>query len=110
MHVSRLLLPILLASVAVPMEARAQRVPGAEDAGDIIVTGSRIRQRPEDSALPLQIFSQDDLRRESINSPEQFIAFLTANGTGLDNLASNADVVSGHARGNNGASSANLRG
>ena len=35
---------------------------------------------------------------------------LTSNGNGLDNLASNADVVAGAARGNNGASSANLRG
>ncbi|HYD83763.1 MAG TPA: TonB-dependent receptor plug domain-containing protein, partial [Opitutus sp.] len=32
------------------------------------------------------------------------------NGNGLDNLASNADVVAGAARGNNGATSANLRG
>jgi len=35
---------------------------------------------------------------------------LNINGNGLDNLASNADVVAGQARGNNGTTSANLRG
>ena len=34
---------------------------------------------------------------------------VTTNGTGADNLSSNADVVSGQQRGNNGASFANLR-
>jgi iron complex outermembrane receptor protein len=38
------------------------------------------------------------------------ISSLSVNGNGLDNLASNADVVSGAARGNNGATAANLRG
>jgi len=88
--------------------ARAQTAAPEPEA--IIITGSRIKRVIEDSALPLQIFTTDDLRRESVNSPEQFIALLTANGNGLDNLASNGDVVSGAARGNNGASSANLRG
>ncbi len=83
---------------------------GLSEGEAIIVTGSRLRRNVEDSPLPLQIFAAEDLRRESINSPEQFIALLSSNGTGLDNLASNADVVSGQARGNNGASSANLRG
>lgn len=101
---------LLAGAMAGPALAQSQAAPPQADSSDtIIVTGSRIRQSPTDSALPLQIFSQADLRRESVNSPEQFIALLTANGNGLDNLASNADVVSGQARGNNGASSANLR-
>lgn len=84
----------------------------AEDEGKaIIVTGSRIKRDPRDSALPLDIITTDDLSRESINSPEQFISFLSTNGNGADNLASNSDVVSGAARGgNNGLSAANLRG
>jgi iron complex outermembrane receptor protein len=75
----------------------------------VVVTGSRIKRVIQDSPSPIQVFTPDVLERESINSPEQFISLLTANGNGLDNLASNADVVSGQARGNNGASSANLR-
>ena len=83
-----------------------------EDAGgrDILVTGSRIKQDPNDSALPLQIVTTQELQRNGIVSPEQLISFLAANGNGADNLASNSDVVSGAARGTNGLSAANLRG
>jgi len=77
---------------------------------DIIVTGSRIKQDPNNSALPLTIITNKDLSREGISSPEQLISFLANNGNGADNLASNSDVVSGAARGTNGLSAANLRG
>lgn len=77
---------------------------------DILVTGSRIRQDPNDSALPLQIITTQELQRNGIVSPEQLLSFLTANGSGADNLASNSDVVTAERRGNNGASFANLRG
>ena len=84
--------------------------PASADSDDrIIVTGSRIKRLIADSPVPISVFTQEDLRTQGISSPEQFVAFLTSNGNGLDNLASNADVVSGQARGNNGASSANLR-
>ncbi len=76
----------------------------------IVVTGSRIKQNPNKSALPLQIITSEELTREGINSAEQFISFLSTNGNGGDNLASNADVVDGQQRGNNGLSQANLRG
>ena len=78
--------------------------------GAILVTGSRIRRDPNDSPLPLQIVTTDEMERNGISNPEQLIAYLTTNGTAADNLASNADVVSGQQRGNNGASFANLRG
>lgn len=78
--------------------------------GAIIVTGSRIRQDPNRSALPLQIVTMDDLSREGISNPEQFISYLASNGNGADNLASNSDVISGAGRGANGLSAANLRG
>ena len=77
---------------------------------DILVTGSRIKQDPNNSALPLQIVTTQDLTREGINSPEQLISFLSTNGNGADNLASNGDVTSGAQRGTNGLSAANLRG
>lgn len=108
---------ILLAATCLTVPAFAQNeapatVDTAEDESTaIIVTGSRIKRDPKDSALPLDIITPEDLSRESINSPEQFISFLSTNGNGADNLASNSDVVSGAARGgNNGLSAANLRG
>lgn len=79
-------------------------------AEEIVVTGSRIKQDPTKSALPLQIITNEDLAREGISSPEQMLMQLSSNGTGADNLASNADVVSGAQRGTNGLSGANLRG
>ncbi|MCG2842514.1 TonB-dependent receptor [Sandaracinobacter sp. RS1-74] len=103
--------------LAAPVFAQASSVDTASvgtgasaDNELIIVTGSRIKRSIADSPVPLTIVTTDDLRREGINSPEQFISFLTSNGNGLDNLSSNADVVAGAARGNNGASAANLRG
>lgn len=80
------------------------------DTPEIIVTGSRIRRNPNDSALPLQIITTREIERNSISSTEQLIAYLPTNGTSPDNLASNTDVVSDQQRGNNGASFANLRG
>ena len=77
---------------------------------EILVTGSRIKQDPSRSALPLQVISTEDLTREGINSPEQLISYLASNGNGADNLASNSDVTSGAQRGTNGLSAANLRG
>ncbi len=88
----------------------AEAAEDDDDNDDILVTGSRIRQDPNASPLPLQIISNAELAREGIVSPEQFISYLSANGNGADNLASNADVVSGAQRGTNGLSAANLRG
>lgn len=109
-----------LAALAVAAPVAAQDTDGTsvtsapaaqtEEERSIIVTGSRIRQDPTRSALPLQVITTDDLTREGINSPEQLISYLSTNGNGADNLASNTDVTSGAQRGTNGLSAANLRG
>ena len=91
-----------------PVSAPAQEESSSDR--EILVTGSRIKQDPTKSALPLQIISNEDLTREGINSPEQLISFLSTNGNGADNLAANGDVTSGAQRGTNGLSAANLRG
>lgn len=110
----------MIASAGLPAVALAQDAPATlpptaadednADNRDILVTGSRIRRDPNDSALPLQIVTTEELSREGISSPEQFISFLSTNGNGADNLASNSDVTSGAQRGTNGLSAANLRG
>jgi iron complex outermembrane receptor protein len=74
------------------------------------ITGSSIKRIATEGALPLQVITREELEQQGILSAEQLISVININGNGLDNLASNADVVSGQARGNNGASSANLRG
>jgi iron complex outermembrane recepter protein len=107
-----LLMATCLTVPAFAQEAPAPATPQAaeEEGGTIVVTGSLIRRNPNDSALPLTVITNEEIAREGINSPEQLIALLSTNGNGADNLASNADVVSGAQRGTNGLSSANLRG
>jgi len=123
-------------AAGMPFAASAQTVPGAttqeaatptgaatpivdssssakasgKDSGEVVITGSRIRQNPNNSSLPLQIITTQEIQRNGIASPEQLISFLTDNGNSSDNLASNSDVVTAERRGNNGASYANLRG
>ena len=74
------------------------------------ITGSSIKRIASEGALPVQIVTRAELERQGIVTAEQLILQLNINGNGLDNLAGNADVVSGAARGNNGSTSANLRG
>jgi iron complex outermembrane receptor protein len=95
---------------ATPTQGASAVDPTPNAQGEILVTGSRIKQDPNNSALPLQIITTQELTRNGISSPEQLISFLTTNGSGADNLSSNADVTSGAQRGTNGLSSANLRG
>ena len=75
-----------------------------------VVTGSLIKRIAGESALPVQTITIEEIEQQGITSAEQLIMSMNINGSGLDNLASNADVVSGAARGNNGATAANLRG
>jgi iron complex outermembrane recepter protein len=113
----RTLLASGVSLVACAAPALAQDISGqggaAEEAGKdglIVVTGSRIKQDPAKSALPLQIITNTDLERGGISSAEQLNMYLTSSGSGADNLASNSDVTTGAQRGTNGLSSANLRG
>ena len=76
----------------------------------ITVTGSSIKRIAVEGALPVQVIRRADLEREGISNAEQLVMMLSSNGNGADSLASNADVVSGAARGSNGLSAANLRG
>jgi len=115
--VSRLVLSSSVAMVALAAPALAQQAPditspnsASEADKAIIVTGSRIKQDPAKSALPLEIITSADIERNGLSSPEQLTMFLTSNGSGADNLASNADVTTGAQRGTNGLSAANLRG
>ena len=74
------------------------------------ITGSSIKRIATEGALPVQVITRNEIERLGIASAEQLVMQLNINGNGLDNLAGNADVVDGAARGNNGATSANLRG
>jgi iron complex outermembrane recepter protein len=115
MKFGKIALMVTAASLSWPAFAQdalpdAGKTADEADAPAIIVTGSRIKRDPNNSALPLTIITTDDLAKEGISSPEQFVSLLSSNGNGADNLASNSDVTSGAQRGTNGLSAANLRG
>jgi iron complex outermembrane recepter protein len=102
----------LTAPFAMPVYAQDVTTSSKTNASDeeIVVTGSSIKRKPQESAVPLQIYTNEDIQREGISSPEQFISLLNSNGNGADNLSANSDITSGAQRGTNGVSSANLRG
>ena len=99
----------LIALIGVAAPALAQNAPPAS-MQRVEITGSSIKRIAKEGALPVEIISRKQIEEQGIVNAEQLIMSLNVNGNGSDNLASNADVTSGAQRGNNGASSANLRG
>jgi len=100
----------LIALIGVVSPAVAQQLQQNTPMARVEVTGSSIKRIAKEGALPVEVISRKQLEEQGIVTAEQLIATLNINGNGSDNLASNADVTSGAQRGNNGASSANLRG
>jgi iron complex outermembrane receptor protein len=100
----------LIALIGVVGPALAQEAQPQQVVQRVEITGSSIKRIAKEGALPVEIISRKQLEAQGIVNAEQLIASLNINGNGSDNLASNADVTSGAQRGNNGASSANLRG
>ncbi len=99
-----------LALLGLASHVLAQTAPAAPQ--KITITGSSIKRIASETSLPIQTITRAELDRQGIISAEQLIASLNINGNGMDNLASNTDVVAleSGVRGNNGATSANLRG
>jgi len=111
---------LTLAAFALTNPAVAQTAPAANSPAapeesvkleKFIVTGSSIKRIADEGALPVSVYTKLDLEQDGIASAEQLIMSLNINGNGFDNLATNTDVVDASGpRGNNGATSANLRG
>ena len=106
----------MIAAACLIATAAAQTAPAApakvEDPTKLekfVVTGSLIKRIEGESALPVLTIVPEEMEARGIATIEQMIMELNINSNGLDNLASNADVVDGAARGNNGATAANLR-
>ncbi len=103
------LAPALCAQSAAPAPATPARPGDSVKLEKYVVTGSLIKRLEGEGALPVVTLTPDELELRGIASAEQMLMELNINSNGLDNLASNADVVAGQQRGNNGATSANLR-
>lgn len=71
----------------------------------IVVTGSLIRGTPEDSALPVDVFSTENIAREGVTSPLDFIKDIPAVGSVLGD----SNQFSSSAQGLGGVGTLNLR-
>ncbi|KAF1712603.1 TonB-dependent receptor [Pseudoxanthomonas kalamensis DSM 18571] len=115
MKLKRLALSLAIASACAPLMAQETTAP-AEDTTSktldtVTVTGSRIKRADIETQLPVTIIKKEEIDAQGISSAEQLMNYLNIAGNGMDNLASNAGIISGvDQRGNNGVSSANLRG
>ena len=77
----------------------------------IEITGSNIKRIQDEGALPVQVITREEIDKKGIQSLEQLLMQISANGTGADNLQSNVGIQLGTTDRNNlGNSSANLRG
>ncbi len=110
MNIKKLTHSLALLGLSTHLVAMAQTPPVTQKLDRVEITGSSIKRIASEGALPIQVITSEDLQRLGIVNAEQLIMSLNVNGNGLDNLASNADVVAGAARGGNGLSAANLRG
>ncbi|WP_128893183.1 TonB-dependent receptor domain-containing protein [Erythrobacter sp. HKB08] len=105
--------PALVAGLALANPAMAQENASADAAADepinnrqIVVTGSLIRGTPEDAALPVDVFTSEDLAKQGVDSPLEFIKELPSVGAVLGDT----NQFSTAAQGFQGVGSINLRG
>lgn len=110
MNIKKLTKSLALLGLCTHVAGFAQTAPTSQALDRVEITGSSIKRVASEGALPVQVITAEDIKRQGIVNAEQLIMSLNVNGNGLDNLASNADVVAGAARGGNGLSAANLRG
>lgn len=97
------LLAIAMSMPAMAQDADVERVPDAEASADqaearqdeVVVTGSAIRGTPEDAALPVDVFSAEDLELEGSPSALKFAKDLTLSGptNGESNYFAGGDLI-----------------
>lgn len=86
--------------------AQDQATTAADPAdAEIVVTGSFIRGTREDAAVPIDVFTADDLNKQGVNSPLDFIKQLPAVGASLGDT----NQFSTSSQGFQGNGSLNLR-
>ena len=100
------LMPTAAAAQANPQQAGTGDGELADEGRTIVVTGSLIRGTPEDAALPVDVFTSEDLAKQGVDSPLEFIKELPSVGAVLGDT----NQFSTAAQGFQGVGSINLRG
>ena len=99
----------LAAFAGMAVQAQAQEAPqSASEVDEIVVTGSYIRGTPEDAALPVEVFTAEDLRRQGTPTVLEFIKSLPITGSVLGE--SNQTNTNLGAQNRSGGGTINLRG
>ncbi len=88
-----------------PVDVVDEPGPVSDADTTIVVTGSLIRGTPEDSALPVDVFSTEEFAQEGVTSPLDFIKDIPAVGSVLGD----SNQFSAAAQGLGGVGSINLR-
>lgn len=101
--------PIALPAIA---QTTPTPPPAPQKVEKIEITGSSIKRVQNETALPLQVITKEEIDKAGIVSAEQLVTMISANGNGADNLSSNMGVINSGPtfRNNFGNASANLRG
>ncbi|WP_164116697.1 TonB-dependent receptor [Sphingorhabdus sp. Alg239-R122] len=105
---STMLVPIAVAATATPIHAQdvaqeEQSTSSQQNDGLIVVTGSRIEKRAEESSVPLQVFTSDDIEESGKTDLAEIVTQLPGVGDGISVQNSNNSIQ------NNGLSTVSLR-
>jgi iron complex outermembrane receptor protein len=110
MKLRTLLRCLALAGIGAHLSAHAQ-ADAASDVQRVEVTGSNIRSVAGEDALPVQTITRAEIDRLGIVSAEQLMTYISANGNGINNLASRtASTFNSFDLNSAGSSNADLRG
>jgi iron complex outermembrane receptor protein len=89
----------------------AQTTPTSTSLGRVEITGSSIKRIQAEGALPIEVFTADDLSKRGISSVEQMLSQFSGNASGADQAVSNNNIFGGDTdRLTGGSAYANLRG
>lgn len=101
----------LIALIGVVGPVVAQEAQPQQTIQRVEITGSSIKRIAKEGALPVQVITFDDMRKQGINNAEELMKMLASNGTGANNSTSNNNVFGADAdRLAGGATFASLRG
>src|SRR5690606_35047508 len=98
---------IMCCALASPASAFAQDGSGGQVLEEIVITGSLIRGTPEDSAMPVDTISADELDRQGAPPPLEMLKSLSYM-SGIVGESNN--FASGRGQAAHGTASVNLRG
>jgi iron complex outermembrane receptor protein len=104
-------LAYLIALIGAVGPVVAQEAQPQQQIQRVEITGSSIKRIAKEGALPVQVITFDDMRKQGINNAEELMLALASNGTGANNATSSNNVFGADAdRLAGGATFASLRG